>query len=74
MLKEDLSKIKEQRHNISDTEYRGIEEIKQLFNINEEDYYVPIKLGVRLMLIMAIQNMKAEEINMLIYRQKNILT
>ena len=28
MLKEDLSKIKEQRHNISDTEYRGIEEIK----------------------------------------------
>ena len=74
MLKEDLSKIKEQQHNISDTEYRRIEEIKQLFNINEEDHYVPIKLGVRLMLIMAIQNMKAEEINMLIYRQKNILT
>ena len=59
MLKEDLSKIKEQRHNISDTEYRaieemkylfnntkckGIKEIKYLFNINEEDYYVPIKI------------------------------
>ena len=28
MLKEDLSKIKEQQHNISDTEYRRIEEIK----------------------------------------------
>ena len=46
-LKEGLSKLKRHRHNIiHDTEYKGIEEIEYLYNnINEEDYYEPIKIG-----------------------------
>ena len=45
-LNNDLSKLKRHRHKIiHDTEYKGIEEIKYLFNnINEEDYYKPIKI------------------------------
>ena len=45
-LNNDLSKLKRHRHNIiHDPEYKGIEEIKYLFNnINEEDYYEPIKM------------------------------
>ena len=45
-LNNELSKLKRHRHNIiHDTEYKGIEEIKYLFsNINEEDYYEPIKI------------------------------
>ena len=45
-LNNDLSKLKRHRHNIiHDTEYKGIEEIKYLFNnINEEDYYESIKI------------------------------
>ena len=44
-LKEDLSKLKRHRDNIiHDTEYKGINEIQYLFNnIDEEDYYEPIK-------------------------------
>ena len=45
-LNNDLSKLKRHRHNIiHDTEYKGIEEIKYLFNnINEEDYYESINI------------------------------
>ena len=45
-LNNDLNKLKRHRHNIiHDPEYKGIEEIKYLFNnINEEDYYKPIKI------------------------------
>ena len=44
-LKEDLSKLKRHRDNIiHDTEYKEINEIQYLFNnIDEEDYYEPIK-------------------------------
>ena len=44
-LKEDLSKLKRNQDNIiHDTEYKGINEIQYLFNnIDEEDYYEPIK-------------------------------
>ena len=40
-LKKDLYKIKRKRHNIiEDIEYKGINEIKNLFNeISEVDYY-----------------------------------
>ena len=44
-LKEDLSKFGRHQYNDNeDLEYKGIKEIKNLFNkINEEDYYEPIK-------------------------------
>ena len=44
-LQEDLNKIKRHWYNtIDDIDYKGLKEIKNLFNrINEEDYYKPIK-------------------------------
>ena len=44
-LKENLNKLKRYRYNIVDNiDYKGIREIETLFNeINEEDYYDPIK-------------------------------
>ena len=44
-LQEDLNKIKRHRYNIiDDIDYKGLKEMKNLFNrINEEDYYKPIK-------------------------------
>ena len=44
-LKENLNKSKRYRYNIVDNiDYKGIREIEHLFNeINEEDYYEPIK-------------------------------
>ena len=45
-LKDDLSKLKRHRHNIIyNTEHKGIEKIKYLFNnINEENHYQPITI------------------------------
>ena len=44
-LKEDLSKFRKHQYtNNEDLKYKGIKEIKNIFNkINEEDYYEPIK-------------------------------
>ena len=43
-LKEDLNKLKRHKYNIiDDNYYKGINEIENLFNIDEEEYYEAIK-------------------------------
>ena len=72
-LEENLFKTK-RYYDHGDSEYRGIRNVRDLFDLSiDEDYYEPIIFNASMLSMAIIFNMKVRETKEKIYQSKNIL-